>query len=185
MNVISAHSPRHTTSGGIELFVRFDKFPDEDIPFHAHPNDSEIHGRALYTRAYSGEFGEVAPAPVTPAPSLSEVKAAKQAEVKNAADRFLQSLAVEYGAMEKLTWDQQAAEADSLLADAEAPAPLVRSIAAARNIDVFVLAGRIRDNRTQWLQLSGHVVGKRLAYQDALDAATTVEGVAAITPVFS
>ena len=46
------------------------------------------------------------------------------------------------------------------------------------------MATRIAANRAQWVALSGAVVGKRLAYQDALDAAQTVEEVAAIVPVF-
>ena len=118
-------------------------------------------------------------------PSLEEVKLAKQAEIRDLADGFLQTLAAEYGAMEKLTWDQQATEADALTADPSAAAPLVRSIAAARGMSVFELATRIQANRAQWVVLSGHIVGQRLGYQDQLDAATTTEQVAAIVPVYT
>lgn len=118
------------------------------------------------------------------APSAEEARAAKQAEIRDKADVFLAALAQEYGAYEKLTWDQQAIEADALAADPLAPAPLVRSIAAARNMDPIELAARIRANRAQWVVLSGSIVGQRLAYQDALDAAQTVEAVNAINPVY-
>ena len=123
------------------------------------------------------------PQPVD-APSISDIKIVKQAEITNNADAFLSSMAVEYGAYEKLTWDQQALEADALLADPDAPAPLVRAIAQAREMSALEMAQRIAANRAQWVALSGAVVGKRLAYQDALDAAQTVEEVNAIKPVF-
>ena len=118
-------------------------------------------------------------------PSLADRKLAKQAEIRDLADGFLHTLAVEYGAMEKLTWDQQATEADALTADPSAAAPLVRSIAAARGMSVFELATRIQANRAQWVVLSGHIVGQRLGYQDQLDAAATTEQVAAIVPVYT
>lgn len=123
------------------------------------------------------------PEPETP-PTIPGAKAAKQREIANAADIFLSSMAQEYGAYEKLTWDQQSLESDALLSDPESPAPLVRAIASARGMTALEMAGRIAANRAQWVALSGAVVGKRLAYQDALDAAQTVEEVAAIVPVF-
>lgn len=117
-------------------------------------------------------------------PSLADTKATKQRDISAAADAFLSSLSTEYGAYEKLTWDQQALESDMLISDPDAPAPLVRAIASARGMTALEMAGRIAANRAQWVALSGAVVGKRLAHQDALDAAQTVEDVAAIVPVF-
>jgi hypothetical protein len=114
-----------------------------------------------------------------------DVKLSKQAEIRDEADLFLQMLATEYGAIEKLTWDQQSMEADALALDADAPAPMVRSIAAARGMSALELATRIQANRAQWVVLSGHIVGQRLGYQDQLDAATTTEQVAAIVPVYT
>lgn len=58
MNIISAHDPRHTGTGGIDLLVLFDGVSGE-VPFHAHPSDTEIHGRELYARAIAGEFGPI------------------------------------------------------------------------------------------------------------------------------
>lgn len=121
---------------------------------------------------------------VTAEDKFVALKSAKRAEISGKADSFLSSLATEYGAYEKLTWDQQAIESDALLSDPDAPAPLVRAIASARGMTALEMAGRIAANRAQWVALSGAVVGKRLAYQDALDAAQTVEEVAAIVPVF-
>jgi hypothetical protein len=90
MQIISAHTPKHTENGGVELVVMFAGIGE--VPFHATPSDSEAHGRQLYTRAMQGEFGEVAPyqAPVV---SLEDAKAAKLARIRAARH------AVEYGGM--------------------------------------------------------------------------------------
>ena len=186
MEILSARNPRYNDAGGIDLEVSL-KGVAGYIPFTASADDSEAHGRELYARATAGAFGDIQPyvAPAPPVVSLVDAKAAKLVSIRNGAESFLQSLALEYGAMEKLTWDQQAAEADALVADPSAPAPLVRSIAAARGMSVLELASRIRANRAQWVVLSGYIVGQRLAYQDQLDAATTNEQVAAIVPVYA
>lgn len=117
-------------------------------------------------------------------PTLAVLKQQKQLEIARKADEYLAAMAAEYGAYEKLTWDQQALEADALVKDAGASAPLVRAIAQGRGMDPLVLAQRIVANRAQWVVLSGMVVGKRLSYQDALDKAMTPAAVEAINPVF-
>ena len=74
LNIVSAHSPRFSEHNGITLFVTFSGIGE--VPFHAHPDDPESHGRELYTRALDGEFGAVEPynPPVTP---LGDIYAAK------------------------------------------------------------------------------------------------------------
>lgn len=86
MNIISAHSPRRTEHGGVDLRVDFEGIGE--IPFHAHPEDTEAHGRELYTRALAGEFGEVEPyaAPVLP---LSEVAAQKLEQIQAEKSRVM------------------------------------------------------------------------------------------------
>lgn len=71
MQIISAHSPRHTDGDGIELTVLFDGLGE--LPFLALPDDGEAHGRELYTRAVAGEFGPVAPY-VAPEPTPEETQ---------------------------------------------------------------------------------------------------------------
>ncbi|ABB40188.1 hypothetical protein Dde_3394 [Oleidesulfovibrio alaskensis G20] len=125
-----------------------------------------------------------------PAPTRAELYTAKQTEIRDGAESMLTALAAEYAPLERQTWNQQAAEAEALQADADAPAPLVRAIAATRGMPVGELAARILANRTAWVAVSGHVVGQRLAYQDALEAtqglddaqaADTIQG---INPVY-
>jgi hypothetical protein len=108
-------------------------------------------------------------------------KALKQKEIVDGANALMESLAAEYGPMERATWDQQYDEAVEYLVDTTVPAPpLLYAIATARGMGVETLAQRIVANRSAWVDLSGAIVGQRLAYQDALDAATTVEEVQAI-----
>lgn len=117
--------------------------------------------------------------------SLEHVKRAKQSEITAAHDAFLKAQSAEYSDMERQTWDMQRAEAEALLADAKAPAPLVRSIAAARGMKVITLAKHIQANIAAWTKLAGHATGQRLALQDKVTAAKTAEDVVAIEVVFS
>jgi ABC-type cobalt transport system substrate-binding protein len=126
-----------------------------------------------------------------PAPTRAELYTAKQTEIRDGAEAMLTALAAEYAPLERQTWDQQAAEAEALQADADAPAPLVRAIAATRGMPVGELAARILANRRAWVAVSGHVVGQRLAYQDTLEAtrglddAQAAETIQDINPVYT
>jgi hypothetical protein len=73
LEVISARNPvwvnaEHTC---IDLYVLFSCFPNE-LHFTAQPNDCEVHGRDLYHRALTGEFGEVAEYVPPPGPTIEE-----------------------------------------------------------------------------------------------------------------
>lgn len=60
MKLIYANSPKWVNRSQtlIDLVVRFEEI-DEDLPFTANSNDSEAHGRDIFSRAVAGEFGEV------------------------------------------------------------------------------------------------------------------------------
>lgn len=129
--------------------------------------------QALAALGYTWE--EPAPVVVT----LEQAKARKTEQIRDAAEAFLAPYRAEYGATEVATWDQQYAEAQA------GEGPLLSAIATARGMAVADLAGRILANRVAWVTLAGSVVGQRLGYQDAVDAAETVEAVQAVEPVFS
>ena len=61
LNLKYANNPKWVNQAhtSIELTVRFEEI-NEDLPFHATPNDVEEHGRDIYTRAAAGEFGVIA-----------------------------------------------------------------------------------------------------------------------------
>lgn len=73
MQITSARTPIYTAADGsrIDLLVTFDTLGE--IPFSAHANDGELHGRDLFARAVAGEFGSVA-AFVPHIPSADEIK---------------------------------------------------------------------------------------------------------------
>jgi hypothetical protein len=43
----------------IDCIITTSQFGDEELPFTADPNDCEAHGRALFERIVSGEFGPI------------------------------------------------------------------------------------------------------------------------------
>jgi len=83
--VVSANSPvwANATNSAITLNVYFEGL-DSSMQFTASQSDCEAHGRELFNRAVSGEFGSiaayVAPVIVTPpAPTKEELLAQVQA----------------------------------------------------------------------------------------------------------
>ena len=62
MNIIEAKNPKYIAADKkiIQLEVKFGELQDMGfLPFGASENDVEAHGRELYRRALSGEFGEI------------------------------------------------------------------------------------------------------------------------------
>lgn len=111
---------------------------------------------------------------------LEQVKQAKESEITKAHDVFLKSQFSEYSEMERGTWGEQRKEANDLLRNAQASAPLVRSIAIARGLDVLDLARRIQKKAASWSKLVGHITGQRQALQDKVTEANLPETVIGI-----
>ena len=62
MNIIEAKNPKYIAADKkiIQLEVKFEEIQDMGfLPFGATEDDVEAHGRELYRRALSGEFGEI------------------------------------------------------------------------------------------------------------------------------
>jgi hypothetical protein len=61
LTIESARSPEYADEGNesIRIIVKFKELSYE-VPFIAQSNDSEAHGRDLYARACTGEFGAIA-----------------------------------------------------------------------------------------------------------------------------
>ncbi|MFV0422176.1 hypothetical protein [Oleidesulfovibrio sp.] len=182
-----------TTNGFYHPAIHGSSIPADAVEIspadHAALMAAQAQGKIIRPDENGYPVAVIPPAP--PAPSRAELYTAKQAEIRDGAETILTRLATEYGALERQTWDQQAAEAEALQANPDAPAPLVRAIAAARGMTVADLGTRILANRTAWVAVSGHVVGQRLAYQDALEATESLPdsdakaAIAAIVPVYT
>jgi len=112
---------------------------------------------------------------------LDAAKAAKRTEINAECQRAVAALAQDYPDSEVQSWSQQVKEAAALSADLQADAPLLTSIAAARGLSAPDLASRVLDKMAAYAAASGVLIGVRHAAEDALDAAETLDAVAAIT----
>lgn len=121
-----------------------------------------------------------------PAPSASEVYAAKQREIRDKSDAFMAGLTSSYSLHEKLSWPKQEAEAKALAADTGADAPLLSGLAAQRGIDVLVLRDKVLANVSAYEAACAKIIGQQQAYEDALKAAgDDVAMMQAIDPVYT
>lgn len=113
-------------------------------------------------------------------PTLADAKAAKSAEILTGSDAAMDAITSTYSENEKLSWPKQEAEAKALLADPNAPAPLLRGIADTRGIALTVLRDNVLANVEASEALTALILGTQQKYEDAVKAATTVEEVQAI-----
>lgn len=139
-------------------------------------------GDAAYLRKTLESYGKAVGLELL---TLEEAKAAKLSEINAACDAFLSVLTASYPDSEMLTFDQQAKEAEAVLADPSSPAPLLTPLAAARGLGVTELAMRVRAKAEAFTNISGHVIGQRQKYEDAVVAAGAVAAVAAIVPQYT
>lgn len=83
------------------------------------------------------------PSPAPPPLTQEEARIARQSQVNAERDRRLQALADGYSERERETWHVQRAEAEALLSDPYAAAPMLRAIADGRGIPVAEIANRV------------------------------------------
>ena len=121
--------------------------------------------------AYRVEGGQVVE------PTLTDAKAAKLREVLTGSDAAMNLITASYSENEKLSWPKQEAEAKALLADPNAPAPLLRGIADTRGIALTTLRDKVLANVEASEALTALILGTQQKYEDAVKAATTVEEV--------
>jgi len=112
---------------------------------------------------------------------IEVARAAKRVEINAACDTAVAALAAAYPEREIQSWPQQVKEAEALMGDADAPAPLLAAIANTRGLPVSELAGRVLSKMSAYAHASGAFIGLRQALEDAVEAAETVEAIAAVT----
>ncbi|MAF06172.1 hypothetical protein [Herbaspirillum sp.] len=86
-----------------------------------------------------------------------------------------------YPQAETLTWDKQEREARAWQADNTVATPYIDALAAGRSMDKAELATRIIAKADAWVSLSGAATGKRQAMEDEISAATSIDGLNAIS----
>ena len=84
MNLQYAKDPKWANAEQtmIDLTIKWDAI-DEELPFTASPDDSEVHGRAIYEAALAGQFGAIAAyvAPPPPEPVIPQQVTRAQGKV--------------------------------------------------------------------------------------------------------
>ena len=90
-------------------------------------------------------------------------------------DRRIEALGEGYTPTERETWPVQISEAQALLADPEAPAPMLRLVAASRGVTPVQMAERVMQLASAKAAASGAILaaGRRLA--DAANAGNLPE----------
>ena len=107
------------------------------------------------------------------AAQLAAAKAERLGAINIGCDLALAAITTNYPSSEISTWPQQVKEAEALVIDPQANAHLLPALAAARGITVSDLAARVMAKAMAFAEVSGQVIGRRQALEDALAAATT------------
>lgn len=116
----------------------------------------------------------------TTAPTLEELRAAKEVEINAAYTAAAAALAHGYPDAERETWPVQIMESAIVLAAGEGATPWIDAAAPARGITREELAVKIRDMDQQYRQIIGGLTGKRQVLRDRVQAAETPEAIAAV-----
>ena len=118
---------------------------------------------------------------------LTEIKAAKMAELAAAAQSFVNTV-VEMDVVpqfEKDTWERQEAEAKAWAADHNAATPMMDMIAALGGDDREALIRGALKKSQLYAPLTAAVIGQRRAYAKQINAAQTIDELDAIQFVFT
>lgn len=116
-------------------------------------------GLAVLTDAEAAALREV---------PLAAVRATRLGDINAGAARALALLSAAYPDGEVQSWAQQTREAEALVADPQAPAPLLTAIAAARGLAVTELASRVLAKVDAYAVASGQIIGLRQALEDTI-----------------
>lgn len=119
--------------------------------------------------------------PADEAEQLKQAKAERLELITAECDKVLSNIKTSYPQGEVESWPQQVQEAEAIAADPQADAPLLNAIATYRGLTVVELAARVKAKADLFAQVSGTIIGKRQALEDAISAATTPEEVFSVT----
>ncbi|WP_051183011.1 hypothetical protein [Desulfocurvibacter africanus] len=115
-----------------------------------------------------------------PPPSLEDVRKTKLVAILSSADAVGQVIYEGYSRLEQDSWPEQRADALALLADPDAPAPLIRAMALARGISETELRDKVLANVERARTISAAIMGQQQARETLAKAALTLAGLEAI-----
>lgn len=129
------------------------------------------------------EIPQPEPEPPPEPPTTAQLVATQLAAINSDCEAAIAKITAGYPSSEVLSWPKQEAEARAYIADNAAATPLLDALAEARGVAKAELASRIIAKADAFSTLSGSLIGKRQALEDALMALptdATVEQVVAI-----
>ena len=111
---------------------------------------------------------------------LAEAKASKLEALNASYESFVSQL-TNSPQTEILTWSEQEAEARAYTASKqESDAPMLSSLSKARNIPLSMLCAKVIEKAEAYRSFIAYAIGKRQAYEDAIERAQTLGGLESI-----
>ena len=111
---------------------------------------------------------------------LAEAKARKLEALNASYESFVSQL-TNSPQTEILTWSEQEAEARAYTASKqESDAPMLSSLSKARNIPLSMLCAKVIEKAEAYRRFIAYAIGKRQAYEDAIESAQTLGGLESI-----
>lgn len=111
---------------------------------------------------------------------LAEAKARKLEALNANYESFVSQL-TNSPQTEILTWSEQEAEARAYTASKqESDAPMLSSLSKARNIPLSMLCAKVIEKAEAYRRFIAYAIGKRQAYEDAIERAQTLGGLESI-----
>jgi hypothetical protein len=121
---------------------------------------------------------------VAPPPTQDALKKAKLAEINREFEKAMQQVIDGIPATERESWKKQEDEARAYISNNSSITPLIDALALSRSVDKVELVTRIIAKADLFAGISGTLIGRRQALEDALNAlpkSATPEDIAAIT----
>lgn len=118
-----------------------------------------------------------------PPKSIAELKQNQRLEINGVFEQSMQQITNGSPSNEVSSWAKQETEARAYAVDSFATTPLIDALSSARGVAKAELVSRIIAKADLFATVSGQLIGKRQALEDALDAlpeTATAEDVAAI-----
>lgn len=114
------------------------------------------------------------------AAQLTQARSERLEIINAECDRVLATMTATYPGSEIGSWPQQVKEAEAMVIDPQATCPLLTALAEARGVEITVLSGRVLEKSATFSTVSGQIIGKRQALEDALNSATTPDEVSVV-----
>lgn len=168
------------STGGVYLIGVSKNIPDDalDIP-------ATLYAR--FTHAELDKFDVidgVVVEYVAPPPAKAVLKKTKLAEINREFEKSIQQVIDGIPATERESWKKQEDEARAYISNNSSITPLIDALALSRSVDKAELVTRIIAKADLFAGISGSLIGRRQALEDAINAlpeSATPQDIAAIT----